>query len=395
MSRFLIVVAPLAGHVNPTAGLGAALAERGHDVAWAGSEPSLRPLLGDAATVYPTGTKLFRDQGEQGLAAVKSLWRGFVVPYARFTAKAVDGAVRDFEPDVVLVDQHTPAGAFAAHRNGVRWASLACSWMESGRPYRALPNIESWITDQLKALWEAGGLPADEYVDPRFSPRLVLALTSSALVGAQVRADAALAQHALIGPVLGGRPPGPDFPWERLDPARRHVLVSMGTLAADVSGDFHDRAASALRLLGDRVQGVVSGPAEVLDRYPDDAVALPRVPVLELLARGALDAVVCHGGQNTACEALAHGVPLVVAPIRHDQPILAAQVAAAGVGVRVSFRRASAQTLRDAIGTVLDKSSYRSAAAWTSAQFAVDGGARTAVARLEELVSGLPDEQLV
>jgi UDP:flavonoid glycosyltransferase YjiC (YdhE family) len=50
-----------------------------------------------------------------------------------------------------------------------------------------------------------------------------------------------------------------------------------------------------------------------------------------------MSAVVCHGGHNTVCEAVAHGVPLVVTPIRDDQPIIARQVADAGAGIRLHF----------------------------------------------------------
>jgi UDP:flavonoid glycosyltransferase YjiC (YdhE family) len=48
-----------------------------------------------------------------------------------------------------------------------------------------------------------------------------------------------------------------------------------------------------------------------------------------------MSAVVCHGGHNTVCEAFAHGVPLVVTPIRDDQPIIARQVADAGAGIQL------------------------------------------------------------
>src|SRR5260370_1131765 len=80
MSRFLFVVPPLTGHVNPALGIARALAERGHDVAWAGSERLLRPMLGPDATVYQTGMRPFRGQGALGAAAVKSLWVAFAVP---------------------------------------------------------------------------------------------------------------------------------------------------------------------------------------------------------------------------------------------------------------------------------------------------------------------------
>jgi UDP:flavonoid glycosyltransferase YjiC (YdhE family) len=379
-------VPPLTGHVLPTVGIGRELAERGHQVAWTGSESVLRPLLGPEAEILPTGSRLFRAQGGHGLAAVRSLWEDFVVPYARFTAKALDQAVRSYRPDVLLVDQHTPAGVIAAHRHGLRWATLAPGAMELGRPFRALPGVEEWIADRLRGLWQRAGLPLGEFSDPRFSPDLVLALTGAGLAGAGPFPD----HFALVGPVLTARPADPSFPWRRLEPGRRRVLLTMGTLAAEVSADFHARAAEALALCGGDVQAVVAAPAQALPQLPPGAVVVERAPVLELMARGALDAVVCHGGMNTVGEALSHGLPLVVAPIRHDQPFVAARVAAAGAGVRVPFARVSPPTLAAAVRTVLDDTGYRDTAVRMAADLRAGGGARTAVDRLERLVATTP-----
>jgi UDP:flavonoid glycosyltransferase YjiC (YdhE family) len=107
--------------------------------------------------------------------------------------------------------------------------------------------------------------------------------------------------------------------------------------------------------------------------------------MLELMPQ--LDAVVCHGGLNTVCESLAHGVPLVVAPIRHDQPVNAAQVAAAGCGVRVSFARVTPDGLRAAVSTVLDDPAYRDAAGLVRDSFRLAGGAPAAAGRLAELAA--------
>jgi hypothetical protein len=181
---FLFVVPPLAGHVNPTAALGARLADLGHRVAWAGSELFLRPLLGPTAQILGTGSKMLREQGEGGEAAIRSLWAEFVVPYARFTSAAVDRAIAEFQPDVVISDEHTPAGALAAQRRGLPWATLATSSMELGRPLRAeYPEIDGWIEERLRTLWSAAKLDPADYLDPRASPRLVLALTGTALTG--------------------------------------------------------------------------------------------------------------------------------------------------------------------------------------------------------------------
>jgi UDP:flavonoid glycosyltransferase YjiC (YdhE family) len=100
-----------------------------------------------------------------------------------------------------------------------------------------------------------------------------------------------------------------------------------------------------------------------------------------------LDAVITHGGLNTVCEAMLYGVPLVVAPIKSDQPINADQVAAAGAGVRISFHRGNAQRLQDALRTVLDDPTYRAAAQRVGASLKAAGGAAAAAAHLESLAA--------
>ncbi|MGW3180081.1 glycosyltransferase [Kitasatospora sp. NPDC001119] len=380
MTRFLLVMPPLTGHVNPAAGIAAELTARGHQVAWTGTESVLRPLLGPHAEVLGTGTRAFRAQGGHGLAALRTLWEGFIVPYARFTAKPLDAIVREWRPDVLLVDQHTPAGALVAHRHGLPWASFAPGAMELGRPYRALPQVEAWMAGLLRGLWERAALPPEEYLDPRFSPALVLATTGPALTG-----SAPPPEHALVGPVLSVRPHDPDFPWERLLPGRRRVLVTMGTLAGELGADFLARSVRALELCGDDVQPVFAAPRGLLPELPPRAVAVDRAPVLELMARGELDAVLCHGGMNTVGEALAHGLPLVTAPIRHDQPVVAGQVAAAGAGLRVPFARVAPERLAGALRAVLDSTEYRRRAVQVGAELLAGGGAVVAADRLEAL----------
>ncbi|MBB4944658.1 hypothetical protein F4556_000193 [Kitasatospora gansuensis] len=344
---------------------------------WTGSEPVLRQLLDPGSEIIGTGSRLFRPQGGSGPAAVHSLWDGFVVPYARFTAKALDAAVRSRRPDVLLVDQHTPAGALTAHRHGLPWASLAPGLMELGRPF---PELEPWIEERLRGLWQRAGLPAGEYLDPRISPDLVLALTGSTLAGGPLPAE-----YALVGPVLTDRPAQPDFPWERLDPTRRQVLVSMGTLAEELTADFLRRTAAALRLLGPGVQAVVVAPRELWPEFPDGTVTVERAPVLELLAGGTVAALLGHGGLNTTGEALVHGVPPVLAPIRHDQPLVAERVAAAGAGLRISFEQAGPGEIAGALRRALDEPALRAGAERLGAELRAKGGARTAVDRLELL----------
>ncbi|MDI1463584.1 glycosyltransferase [Catellatospora sp. KI3] len=380
MSRFLFHSLPLAGHLYPIAAVAQELTRRGHDVAWAGVETVLRPLLGEQARIYPTGLPLYRGElRDRGMTATKSRWKGYIVPHTRFTLPAVQRAVEEFAPDAMAVDQHAVAGALAAHRAGVRWATLAPTSMEIARPYAGLPKVEAWIRGLLGSLWTGAGLPGEPPHDLRFSPYTVIAFSGAALAGADVAREV-----ALVGPALAERPSDADFPWEWLDPDRQRLLVTAGTLALGTADGFHARVLAAVAPLRDRLQVVLLAPdqPEAASDSPDVLVR-PRVPMLRLMPH--LHAVVTHGGLNTVCEALAHGVPLVIAPITSDQPINADQVVAAGAGVRVRFDRATPAQLRAALLTVLDDPACRDAAGRVQESFRQAGGAAAAADHLAAL----------
>ncbi|MEO7261320.1 MAG: glycosyltransferase [Jatrophihabitantaceae bacterium] len=381
MARFLIVVLPLTGHLNAALALGQALAAGGQNVAWCGPETALRPLVGPDARIYPTGTRSYRQDTGTGLESARALWTGYLIPLNRFILDPVDAAVAEYRPDVVVADQYAVAGGLAAHRRGLRWATLCTGAMELTPPSWELPGHQEWVAEQLARLWAKAGLPVDAAIDLRFSPYLVLALTSSALVG-----TAPLPPRCrLVGPVLGERPTDPAFPWQDWDLDRQHVLITVGTLAEHLARDFYARMLAALEPLAGQVQPVLVAPAEVVPDPPGWLLVAARVPMLDLLPE--LDAVVCHGGMGTVTEALTHGVPLVVAPIRHDQPAVAAQVARAGAGIAVSFSSASAAELGSAVTAVLTEPAYRAAAHRVAESFTAAGGGAAAVAELAALAA--------
>ncbi|MFT7839314.1 glycosyltransferase [Saccharothrix sp. BKS2] len=386
MSRFLLVVPPLVGHVNPLMAVAAELGDRGHEVAWAGHADLVRRLAGPGARVFdcdlPPSGGLVRPPGLTGPAAFRFLWRDFFVPLAEAMADGVAAAVADFRPDLVLADQHAVAGPLVAERLGVPCAASASTSAELVDVLAGLPKVRDWLTDLLGALRSRIGDPA-AVGDPRHPPLGVIGFTTRALVG-----DVDLpAGVRLVGPAVTARPAG-EFPWDLLAADRRVVLVSLGTANVDAGGRFLAAAAAAL-VARPHLQGVVVDPGGVLAEAPPEVLVLPHVPQLELLARCA--AVVCHAGHNTVCESLWHGVPLVLAPIRDDQPVVADQVVAAGAGVRVRFGRVGAEGLGEALDVVLDPAGgHRAAAAAISRSFREAGGASAAADHLERLTAALP-----
>jgi UDP:flavonoid glycosyltransferase YjiC (YdhE family) len=377
--KFLFVVPPLTGHVNPTISVARVLEARGHEVAWVAHPGKVRPLLPAGARLFPLPERVDADHAaavrdkaatSRGAAALKFLWEDFLVPLARSMRPGVEAAVTEFAPDVMCVDQQAVAGGLVARTRGVRWATLATTSAGISDPLAALPQVKRWFDDLIHSLEVEAGLPrAGE-----LSPHLVLAFTTSALVPAPFPAH-----FKLVGPSIADRPETTAFPFEQL--TRPCVLVSMGTVNAEASGRFYGVTVEALA--DQPYQVILVAPPELVPRTPANFIVRAYVPQLALLSR--VDAVVCHGGHNTTCEALAHGLPLVIAPIKDDQPIVADQVVAAGAGIRIKFGRVHAPELRDAVARVLAEPALRSAAVRIRDSFTAAGGATTAATHLETL----------
>ncbi|WP_405059338.1 glycosyltransferase [Kribbella sp. NBC_01505] len=360
--RFLLVVPPLTGHVTPLRAVAAELRANGHEVAWCGPEPTTSELVGEP--VYPAGDARpfaveLRPAELRGFAALKYLWQNYLIPLADEMVPGVRAAVEDFAPHVVVADQQAFAGAVVATELGIPWATSASTSTELAEP--AFPKIAAWITGLLYELCRRYDVPE---LDLRFSPHLILAFTTRELAGPPAPD---LAVQYVGAPVTD--PPKVDFPWDRLD-ERPLVVITLGTANAAAGRRFVSEGVAALASMRE-VQGVVAG-----DVPSDDVIVADRIPQVELLRRAAV--VVCHGGQNTVSESLRAGVPLVVAPIRDDQSMLAQQVVATGAGVRVRFDRASAEDLRAAITSLLIHPQYVHNAARIQQSYLAAGGAARA-----------------
>ncbi len=382
--RFLFVVPPLVGHVNPTISVARALEARGHTVAWAAHPDVVRPILPEGATLLPLDGAMSpatlerltaRAHGVRGLAGLKFLWEDFLLPLARQTLASVERAVDAARPSVLVVDQQALAGAIVARRRGMPWATFATTSADMVESVVSLPKVHDWITSEILQLQRDAGLPPTERFD--LSPHLVVVFSTKELVGHVERFPA---HYRFVGPSIADRPDPTPFPWDALgsDPI---VLVSLGTVNPVRGARFYHTAIAALG--GRPLQVILVAPAELIGSVPDNVIVRPRVPQLQLLPR--VHAVVCHGGHNTVCEALAHGVPLVVAPIKDDQPAIAEQVVDSGAGVRVRFGRVGPDELRAAVHRVLNEHAFRAAARRIQAAFVEAGGAARAAALLERL----------
>ncbi len=369
--RILFVVPPFVGHVNPTVSIASALVDAGHDVAWAGHVEQIAGLLPANARVVSLGTlpaDVLADPAGRRLrdfASLRWLWERILVPLARMMTPAVERAARELRPDVIVSDQQAIGGALAARRLQIPWVTLCTTTAPLVDPFEVLPKVQAWVDGHLASLQEDAGLPVLPAGD--LSPRLTLVLSTPAFTGERDYPSS----FRFVGPAITGRPDPTPFEWAALAPVPR-VLVSLGTISAERGARFY-------RAVMEGVSGaqlIIAAPPGLVPDPPAHVIVRPRVPQLALLPH--VDAVVTHAGHNTVCEALAHGVPLVCAPIRDDQPVVARLVVEAGAGLRVRFGHASPALIGEAVRRVLEEPQFASAARAIQTSFIEAGGARRA-----------------
>ena len=381
MSRFLFVVPPFVSHVNPTIAIARVLAQRGHAVAWSGHEGLREHLPGSASLFSITASvdlhvlhTLRAQAGVPWLGGAKVLFEQILIPLAHDMLPHVERAIGEFEPDVVIADQQAIAGALAARRMGVRWATSAPTAALLDDSLDAYPHVKQWIAGLFHRLQCDAGLEAVEWPDR--SPELVLLYVSRLYAGLHRSYPA---HYRFVGPAVEGRIEKASFPWDALRSMPR-VFASLGAQFVGRGARFFDALVEALA--DAPLQVIVSAPDGLLDRVPDNFIVRPWVPVLSLLPH--VDAVVSHAG-TTLIEALLHGLPAVAAPIAHDQGYFASRAVALGTAVRVRFNRVTSAELRGGVETILDDVRYRNAALRVQQSFREAGGAMAAAQALEQL----------
>jgi zeaxanthin glucosyltransferase len=173
------------------------------------------------------------------------------------------------------------------------------------------------------------------------------------------------------------------FPWDRLT-GEPIVYASMGTVQNGNPDVFHTIAAAVAKQ--DAAQLVLSignvlRPEEI-GAVPKNAIVVNHAPQLELLKKASI--CITHAGFNTVLEALTQGVPQVAIPVTHDQPGVAARIAAHQTGVVISLEKLTASGLATLVNEVLSNPMYRDNAVKFQGAIAKTNGLSRAADLLEE-----------
>ncbi|WP_183559797.1 glycosyltransferase [Mucilaginibacter sp. SP1R1] len=391
MAKFVFIVPPLTGHINPTLSMGGVLLERGHRVGWITLDQSLAaklPAGGELLHISYEESDQQKQESEQyldiitkkivyGIDSIKFLYEEVLIPLNRHSYEGIASWLDKFEPDLVITDHQMFAGAIAATNKGLPYTTSVTA-PAAIKVMDELPKVHEWEVNQILSLQRELGI--DTISSIACSDLLTMVFTSRDFFGEMELPP----YYKFTGPVIHRRPNNIIFDWIKFKAADRpKVLVSIGTtFDHEHKKNFFAKVVEALGQ-EDITVVIVSDPA-LFDQWPNNFIVKSQVPQLELLPH--LDAVVCHGGHNTVCEALLNGLPMVVIPIAYDQSHVAGRVVRTGAGQRLNFNRFKASHLKQAVNEILRTPEYKIAAEQLKQSFIEAGGTGTAADLLEQIV---------
>lgn len=391
--RFLFIVPPLTGHVNPTLGLGAELLKNKHEVAWISIDPQLEKRIPNGGTFLLLDTDINKHEKERikneilelgkkavyGLDSLKFLYDDVLTPMNMGMLDGIKKLIDAYKPNIIINDHQIFAAAVAAIQKNIPYVTSVTA-PAAIKVNEALPMIHVWEGDQIIKFQKSVGLDSDKRLD--CSKLLTIVYTSKKLFGESDLDN----YYQFIGPVINRGDFTDDFDWCKLQSMnnRPKILVTIGTtFDHSLKQQFLRKVIEAFE---NEMMGVViiSDP-ELFDYIPDNFIVCKQIPQLKLIPL--MDAVVCHGGHNTVCEALSYAKPLVVLPVAYDQSYVASTVVDSGSGIRLNFNRFKAQQLKDAVNKVLYDKKYSENAQTVQKSFEEAGGVTKAVKLLENILT--------
>jgi MGT family glycosyltransferase len=387
MSKFLFVVPPFFGHISPTLSVGASLIARGHEVVWVGIKE-----LGSEH--IPAGGKFLvpheeleehqediqrilklQDDGPKmsGVETLKLALEDTYVPFARYIMKGLSRIVDEFQPDVIINDCITFAGALCAYNKGIPCVTTTPVPPDVTGDSRQSPKIFEWQQNLIFGLQREFGIYADEFLV--HSREMNIVFTSREFAG-----STDMSPHLkFVGPVKG-RPNNTPFDWERLEKVTTpKVFVSLGTLLVDIRKEFFEKLVEAF---ADQPLTIIAATDPgIIEKWPDNFIVQGYVPQSTLMPK--MDAVICHGGFNTVNDAFVNGLPMLITPIAYDHFHTASLIENAGCGIKLRYKRLRISDLKTAMWQVLEDKKYRTAAQHIRDTFIRAGGNEKATELLE------------
>ena len=417
--KILIASTPAAGHLNPLLSIASLLVEYGHEIAVQVNE-DLRPaveaaghrFLSEIPNAQTSASYYFDTYSErmQKSPGMEMIGYDLVHFFARNIAAqsaSLKMALYDFPADLILADSiywgtlpmlvgprdrrptiahlgvsvvnigsgknvpmrpdETPEQRAAELRLREHFMlqpaqqAVNAALARLGCPALPCPILEAMT--ELPDLYLHPGIESFEYPDSNSKVRFV---------------------GALLAPT--GQPELPDW-WQQIDPTKRLVLVTQGTIA---NRDLGQVIAPALVALGGREDVTIivttgGQPAEAIPvAIPGNARIASFLPYAQIMSQ--IDLLITNGGYGTVNMAISHGIPIISAGLTEDKEEVSAHVQWSGAGIDLRTNQATHEAIQHAVDEIFTQPGYRERAQQFSLEFASHDVEAELLSLIEECV---------
>jgi MGT family glycosyltransferase len=401
--KILIASIPAAGHLNPLLSIATLMVQYGHEVAVQVSE-DLRPavesaghrFLSEIPNAQTSGSYYFETYPERMQKSPGMEMTGYdlVHFFARNIAAqsaSLKMALYDFPADLILADSiywgtlpmlvgprdkrpaiahlgvsvvnigsgknipirpdETPEQREAELQLRERFmlqpVQQAVNAALTGLGYPTLPCPILEAITELADLYLHPGIESFEYPDPNSKVRFIGAL-----------------------PTPADQPTLPEW-WQHLDPTKRLVLVTQGTVA---NRDLGQVIAPALVALGRREDVTIivttgGPPVESIPvAIPSNARVASFLPYAQIMPE--IDLLITNGGYGTVNMAIAHGIPIISAGLTEDKEEVSAHLQWSSAGIDLRTNQATPEAIKHAVDEIFTQPGYRKRAQQLALEFA-------------------------
>lgn len=268
---------------------------------------------------------------------------------------------RDWEPDLVIWETFTLAGAITARATGAAHARLVSGpditlrarqeflRLAGEQPvaYREDPTAE-WLNWTLERLGSTS----------RFEEEMVTGQWTIDTTPASTRLDLGLHTVAMRFVPYHGASVVPG--WLHGPAPRPRICLSLGISECDVSMSPADIIRAMADLDVEVVATLAESSREQVPEVPANTRLLDFVPLNDLLPT--CSAIVHHGGIGTKATAELHGVPQVILPVGWDTAVMAERIEQLGAGLSVPAGELTVDGLREKVTQVVREPSFAESA---------------------------------
>jgi MGT family glycosyltransferase len=423
MNKILILITPVEGHINPFVPIIEKLTERGHEVYCLSGRVFKDKIINVGAGFIPLPTKW--DPGEQeiydffpelkkkkGLAQFKYYLKHVMFDAIPDSLEIVHNTLKTFPADLIIADNFMLAGLWISEMGGPPNVRLSVLPLSLPGKNLAPPGLgllpgksffTKWRNNLLHKIFDkllfddlhkylneirtkVGLLPVAKDYQKKGLESINLYLHMS-IPSFEYSHDKLPGNLRFIGPLI--LPPQKDYKkpewWAKLKQGLPIVLINQGTIAKNPE----ELIFPAIEALKDENMLVLAVPfeEEKTRNLPKNVHAEKYIPFGNILPHVSI--MITNGGFGGTQNALAHGIPVIIAGATEDKMEVAARLENSGAGINLRKRKPHPKDIKKAVKKILSDSSYKKRAMELKKEYAKYNAPTLGAELIEDLMKSL------